>query len=326
MFLISSFVFFSCGKTVDNEQEVVKPVKISIAQSSSSLTKDYVGVVESDQVTNLAFKVSGQIINLAVKEGDRVKKGQLIAEIDTRDFILQYEVNKSAYVTAKAQYERFQRLLAKEAVSQQDFEIAETNYEKAKASLENSQNILDDAHLKAPFDGTIEQKKVENFQRVNVGEAIVRLVNTGDLYVKFNMADYNLGILKTGSPVFSVRFNNLSTTFFPARLREYTDISTDGSGLPVSLWVDDAMFKNGTTIKPGFACDVRVVFNFGDSKKSSVMIPISAVFVDTKTGENCVWVVENNELDLRRVTLGSLKERDQNIVFTINRTYAYEKI
>lgn len=299
----------SCGQKTDTPKEVVKPVKIAVAKSMSAVTKNYAGVVQSDQVTNLAFKVAGQIINLPVDAGDRVKKGDVIAEIDTRDFKLQYEVDRSAYVTAKAQYERFQRLLAKEAVSQQDYEVAETNYDKAKAALENSQNVLNDAQLLSPFDGTVERKLVENYQRVNVGETIIRLVNTGNLYVSFNMADYNLAVLKYGKPDFSVRFNSLNNIYYKARLREYTDISTDGSGIPVSLWIEDKTFKN-VVIKPGFSCDVKVDFHFSDDK-GAVVLPISSVFVSEVTGTTSVWVVTNDTLELRKVSVAALNDKDQ---------------
>jgi len=310
LFFSCCLLLISCGKKEQTQTETVKPVKVVSAQSMEVITKSYAGIVQSDQMSNLAFKVSGQIVNLAVEEGDCVKKGQVIADIDVRDFKLQYEVNRSAYVTAKAQYERFKRLLDKEAVSQQDYEIAETNYDKAKAALENAQNVLDDSHLVAPFDGTIERKMVENYQRVNVGEPIVRLVNTSKLYVSFNMADYNLSVLRYGRPQFSVCFNSINDVYYKASVRQFTDISIDGSGIPVSLWIDDPTFKKQMVIKPGFSCDVKVDFYFTDTH-GAVVVPISSIFVNSITGKDNVWVVQNDTLVAREVIVSTLEAQDK---------------
>ena len=58
--------------------------------------------------------------------------------------------------------------------------------------LEVSENNLIDANWYAPFSGTIEGKFVDNYQRVNYGQSIVRLVNTEDIYVSFVIADNNM--------------------------------------------------------------------------------------------------------------------------------------
>ena len=145
------------------------------------IRKDFSGIVEAVEYVKLAFRVSGQIINLPVIEGEKVKKGQLIASIDPRDIALQYAATKSAYETASAQVERNKRLLSRQAISVQEYEISLSNYQKAKSEYELSTNNMRDTKLTAPFDGSIEKRLVENYQRVNSGEGIVQLVNTQHL-------------------------------------------------------------------------------------------------------------------------------------------------
>lgn len=141
--------------------------------------------------------MSGQIINLPVIEGEKVKKGQLIAAIDPRDIALQYAADKSAYETAAAQVERNKRLLARQAISLQEYEISLSNYQKAKSAFELSSNNMRDTKLTAPFDGSIETRLVENYQRVNSGEGIVQLVNTKKLRIKFTIPDAYLYLLRS---------------------------------------------------------------------------------------------------------------------------------
>ena len=108
-----------------------RPVKTTIVESRSIIRKDFSGIVEAVEYVKLAFRVNGQIIQLPVIEGQKVKKGQLIAAIDPRDIALQYAATKSAYETASAQVERNKRLLGRQAISVQEYEISVANYQKA---------------------------------------------------------------------------------------------------------------------------------------------------------------------------------------------------
>lgn len=312
LFLIMAcaFCIASCGTPETVKEPVVRPVKVAEVEALGVVTKNYAGFVESSQTTNLAFRVAGQIIDFPVGSGDQVKKGQLIASIDPRDYQLSHEAKRSAFITAKAQYERLSRLLEKEAVSQHDYEIAKTNYEQAKAELENSENQINDTRLTAPFDGTIETCVADNFQRVNVGETVVRLVDTKDLQIKFYLADYNLDALRKGKPTVWVRFGNLSNVYYKARIIDYTDISTDGSGIPVKLKMDDPNFDKTMTIKPGFSCDVKIEFAF-ESENEAVAVPITAVFEDPTNGKKSVWVVNDEQVAKREVEVSGLVGTDK---------------
>ena len=95
-----------CGQKKETSVITARPVKTTIVESRSIIRKDFSGIVEAVEYVKLAFQVSGQIINLPVIEGEKVKKGQLIAAIDPRDIALQYAATKSAYETAAAQVER----------------------------------------------------------------------------------------------------------------------------------------------------------------------------------------------------------------------------
>ena len=124
--------------TVPEDIPLVRPVKTAPVSSQSVILKDFSGMVEAVEYVKLAFRVSGQIIDLPVVEGQRVRKGQLIAAIDPRDISLQYAADKAAYETAAAQVERNKRLLGRQAISLQEYEISVANYQKAKSAYELS--------------------------------------------------------------------------------------------------------------------------------------------------------------------------------------------
>ncbi len=155
--LAAAILLAGCGQKKETTTTTARPVKTTIVESRSIIRKDFSGIVEAVEYVKLAFRVNGQIIQLPVIEGQKVKKGQLIAAIDPRDIALQYAATKSAYETASAQVERNKRLLSRQAISVQEYEISLANFQKAKSEYELSANNMRDTKLTAPFDGSIEK-------------------------------------------------------------------------------------------------------------------------------------------------------------------------
>lgn len=79
--LIAAILLASCGQKKETKTTTSRPVKTAIVESRSIIRKDFSGIVEAVEYVKLAFRVSGQIIQLPVIEGEKVKKGQLIAAI-----------------------------------------------------------------------------------------------------------------------------------------------------------------------------------------------------------------------------------------------------
>lgn len=317
LFIATLSVLISCGKKVEAPGKVIRPVKTGIVESSSKINKEFSGIVEAVEFVKLAFRVSGQIINLPVIEGQKVKNGQLIAEIDTRDLALQYAADKSAYETAVAQLERNERLLSKQAISQQDYEISQSAYQKAKSAYELSTNNMRDARLYAPFDGSIEKKIAENFQRVSSGVPIVQLVNTNKQRIKFIIPDNYLYLLRADNITFKVEFDTYKGKIFNAKLEEFLEISTDGAGLPVTITVNDPSFNKAIyDVKPGFTCNISMETDINNFLSQSLsVVPLSAIFEDTTNQQTCVWVLKkNNTVERRIVTVSSPNGNSQALI------------
>ena len=170
--LIPVFVLaalMSCSQPPVKEQGP-RPVKLAEVTSLNLVEKSFSGVVSPDQFSDLAFKMSGPLISLKVDEGQKVRTGQVVAEIDPQDFKWEYEAKKASFQTAEAQLQRAKKLLSKQAISKQEYETTEASYSNAKAAFEYAQNQLEQTKLRAPFDGFIQKKYVENYQKVQAGD------------------------------------------------------------------------------------------------------------------------------------------------------------
>lgn len=306
----------ACWKT-QTPRTFVRPVKLSQAVSLSSYDKDFVGVVSAEQYTNLAFRVGGQVTKTFVTEGAQVKKGQLLAQLDPGDFMLQLEADRAQYTTSQSILERNKRLLAKQAISQQDYEIAQSNFLKAKSAYEYSKNQLDYTKLKAPFSGSIEKKFVEDYQKVQTGESIFKLINPDVLEVNFTLPESDVDLVRVNKSIF-IEFDNYRGELFGAEIKDVVDASVDGAGIPVTLRLTDKAFDpNKYNIKAGFACRVKIRIEGNKEFHAYVTVPITALFnpPTDRTG-TYVWVYDAKagEVKLRKVTTHGLVGGDRVIV------------
>ena len=264
-----------------------------------------------DDAVTLAFKLSGQVLNIPVSQGERVEKGALLAELDPRDVELQVSATRSAFEEARSVQQRMQRLLAHEAVSRQEAEAAETRYAQAKSTYENTLDQLKETRLRAPFSGVVERTYVDNYERVQAGQSILRLVNPVTTTVQFTLPESGLDVLRDTTTRFSVVFDNYRGTVLPARLKDYVKTSSDASGFPVSLTLENPD-PGRYRISPGMSCTITMQST--DPVPDAVSLPVSAICAPAEGG-TYVWVVGPDERVTRRaVTLGELYGRDRVVI------------
>ena len=296
----------SCSHRTTMEQEP-RSVKIATVVSTDYIDRDFAGMATADDAVNLAFKISGQVANVDVSKGDFVRKDALLAWLEPRDVELQVASDRSQYERARSQYDRMKRLLEHNAVSQQEFEATTAFFIQAKTAYENSKDLLADTKMRAPFAGVIERIYVDTYQRVQSGEAILRLVNPRSTTVEFTMPEKSLPLLADTTTQFSVVFDNLPKLRFHARLHKYAKTSSDASGFPVSLKIsvaDSELYG----ISPGMTC--QITMRSDDSKSKGLAVPLSAIYAPAEGG-TYVWVVKpNGVVEQRDVVLGGIFGRD----------------
>lgn len=283
-------------------------VKVYTVSRLDFIDKDFAGMSTADNSTNLAFKVGGLVEQIDVSEGKSIPKGYVIARLDPKEYELQRDAARSAFLTAKAQFERAQRLLEHEAVSRAEYEIAQTSYVQAEAAYENVNDILSQTKLRAPFAGIIEKQYVDTYQRVAAGERIVRLVDPVTRSVRFTMPESGLKLLGDTAVHYFVEFDNYRGVKFPAYLKEYVETSSDASGFPVSLGLREPLPAGRFDISPGMSCTVTMQID-RTAASDEVSVPLSAIYAPP-SGGTYVWVVEDDSVRQQRVGLGGIFGRD----------------
>lgn len=164
------------GETVEEAAPEPKTVKIATAQmSSSALSNTYPASVRSVRSTDLAFQVSGRVVVWRALEGTRFRKGDVIARLDDRSFRNAVTQAEAEFRNAQSEFERAERLIEGNAISQSVLESRLAEREVAAAALDSAQKDLSDTILRAPFSGTVGKTYIEEFQTVQAQSSVLTL-------------------------------------------------------------------------------------------------------------------------------------------------------
>ncbi len=172
------------------------------------------GNIEIRQV-DLSFLAGGQVSKLLKEEGDTVKKGELIATLDSRDYEANYnkataEAERTLVIKedALSKYNRNESLGKVGAVSEQDVETlfnnknrTQSEYKLAVANKTYAKNQLDYTKLYAPVDGIIMVRVVEPGSNVAKGQPVYTMAKTNPVWVRAYVNEKDLGNIKYGQKV-----------------------------------------------------------------------------------------------------------------------------
>jgi len=241
--------------------------------------------INEKRETKLAFRVNGPLIRLNDTIGDYVTNGQVIAEIDPRDYKIAIESMQAAYKLASAEYERYKTLLEKESVAASTYDQIESNYVVAKTAYESAKNALNDTRLRAPFSGYISDVFVNNYEEVNPGQAIVSFIDLSKFEVKAWMSLEDLNKVNENTQYACLIDLGNKKIRIPGTLKEIGHkTSASKQSYPISVLIDA---QEDVKLRAGMTTHLEVIES-NPSLSSSILIPVSCLF--TKENKTFVWL------------------------------------
>jgi RND family efflux transporter MFP subunit len=285
-------------------QPSIRPVIATRVGSPEEFNQNkFTGQAKPSQEVNLAFRVEGPLVALPVAVGDEVKKGDVIAKIDPRD----YEVNlrnvegsrqrgEAQLTRAEADLRRLNNIYREDpgATSQVAIDRARETRDSAKADVaslvaatEAATDALGYTQLAASFDGTIVATYVENFENVQAKQPIARLVDTSKVEMIVNIPE---GLISHAGSVerIDVVFDSFPDVTLSAEIREIGREASDTTRTyPVTLVMEQ---PEGIVILPGMAGTARGTEQLREGEVARIILPGMAVAGD-QTGTSYVWTL-----------------------------------
>lgn len=161
---------------VKQERPPVNTVVMAVEPTTISNRLNLPGSVEAWTRLNLTAKVSGTIDEVMAQEGDRITKGDILAQIESADYQIALDRARAAYDLAKADYERDKSVYAQGVIPPAELEARETNMQTARADLENARLMLERTTIKAPMDGVVRRLDAKVGMFLGVGDEVAELL------------------------------------------------------------------------------------------------------------------------------------------------------
>lgn len=215
-----------------------------------------VGSLRSRQSVMLRPEVSGRVLRLNFRDGERVRKGQLLVQFDDQLQQAQIKQSQAELSIAQANHKRNQELLAQNFVSQRSLDESAANLEVAQAKLALAQATADRLRIIAPFDGIAGIRNVSLGDYLKDGTDIVNLEDIDTVYVDYRLPERYQTQVKPGQRV-SVELDALPGRSFEARVQA-VDPLIDANGR--SIGVRASIPNRQLQLRPGMFARVSTLF------------------------------------------------------------------
>ena len=328
--------YFVYDKFFKVKEEEVEFITKKAKKGSFSKKVDATGEIFATELIDVGAQVSGQIKKLYVKLGDQVKKGDMIASIDSSTqqnsidnkeaqlaiYKAQLESAKVALNIAKTQFDRENALFSKNATSKQEFESAKNTFSSNSAKIKELEAQIKQTNIElstakinlgytkitAPRDGTVVSVQVEEGQTVNANQTTPTSVNIADLShvnMKMQIAEGDITKIKVGTPV---EYSILSE---PTKKFQTTVSSID----PGLTTLSDGSYGSSSSSKSSYS---------SSSSSSSAVYYYAQSIVDNKDGILRIGMTTQNELLIANVkdaiivpSIGIKKDENGTFVYVL---------
>lgn len=272
----------ACGGNSGKSVKSLPTVRIDTArQAGNGIVMEFPGRVVSAQEANLSFMVSGTIARLYVREGDYVKAGQLVAEIDSADYCVQLSATEAEYAQVKAEAERVMALYAEGAATANNYDKARYGLRQIEAKLQHHRNQVEYCRLYAPYSGHVKTLFFESRETIGAGMPVVGLASDGRPEILVNLPGSAYLKRKTFS-TYSAVFNILPGQVEPLELVSIMSEANTNQLYPMRL----RLSQNNPDVSPGMS--VWVTIKGVSQQTDYVRIPSTAIVEDS--GKSYVFV------------------------------------
>jgi RND family efflux transporter MFP subunit len=174
-------------------------VRVQTVQSQTRpASEEVVATVRPKLSAVVAAKISGTVESLRVAPGQRVKAGELLAEISAQEIKARLDQATAVRDQATLDYARFQRLVAERAVSRQEYDAAESRQRAAVAAVQEAETMLGYTRVVAPFDGVVARKRMDVGDLATPGRPLLDLEDPAALRAEADIPETLVGGLKLG--------------------------------------------------------------------------------------------------------------------------------
>lgn len=299
--LFSVLMMVSCGR--EKKQNVVieeKPlVKLEIVKKQPvEQIQEFTATVEADVVNNISSSMALRIDDIFVEVGDRVHKGQILAQMDKTN-LLQSETQLE---NIQLEYDRAFELYKVGGASKQSLDAQKTQLDVAKTSYEN---LKENTQLVSPIDGIVTARNYDNGDMVGV-EPVVTIEKMTPVKLLVNVSEGFYTQVKKGMDV-KIKVEAYGDEIFQGKVSLiYPTIDPQTRTFPVEI----ELANKDLRVRPGMFA--RVTMNFGTQDR--VVAPDLSIIKQAGSGDRYVYVYKDGKVSYNKILLGRQMDDKYEII------------
>ncbi len=306
--LLSALLLSTACSGNQTKQEPVRSVKCDTVRPVDGfhVSSTFPGKVKAAADVNLSFRISGPIEKINVTEGQFVRKGSVIAEMDSRDYKTQLSATEAEYMRIKGEADRVIELYRRESVAPNEYEKALYGLKQITAKLEAHRNALTDTRLIAPFDCYIQKKNFDAGETVSAGMPVLSVISARMPEVEINIptADF----IKRGDYESAVcAIDVFPGTQFPLEL-----IGINQKANLNQLYTTRFRMVATGPQQPAPGMTAMVSIKYKTEETQVLKIPFSAIF--NRKGDTYVWVIDNDTVSARQIKIIEITTAGEAVV------------
>ncbi|HEX2494700.1 MAG TPA: efflux RND transporter periplasmic adaptor subunit [Steroidobacter sp.] len=301
--LTSAVLLSACRPAIEESAPAPTPVRATAAvEGPGAPLIQTNGLLANKDEIRLSFKVGGVVRSISVREGQRVRKGQRLAEIERTEINAQVEQTRQAYAKAQRDLERGERLYGDKVISLEQLQDLRTQAAVAEAALQSAEFNSSYAAIIAPREGIIMRRLAEERELVAAGSPVIVLgAHDAGFVVRAGLADREVVQFRLGDAA-EISLDALPGTTLKGKVTEVAgaaDPTTGMFGVEVSLEPTNLPLRSGLvaklTLSPASA-----------RTRTRVYVPIGAV-VEGEGRTARVFVIDNQTARRRDVEVAFIE-------------------
>lgn len=306
-------VINSCSDKDENESalEVSKVKIINVGKNTEDIRNEYIGTVESSNTVDVSFLTTGTIEQLYFREGQNVKKGQLMAKLNTTTLNSAYSASVSTLRQAQDAYSRMNEMYNKESLPEIKLIDVKTKLAQAQSAEIMAKKSLNDSYLYAPESGVISKKNYENGMNVVLGATVYTIMNINSVDINIPVPEGEVSNFDRG------QYCDINVTALGNKSFRGQIIEKGVSANPISHTYDIKVriSNSNFSLMPGMV--VKAYFDNPSQDNQSdakIVVPLKYVLLDYPS-KRFVWIVDkNNKAQRKEVVLGELLGNNVEII------------
>jgi len=238
--------------------------------------------IEAERQVDVLAKVSGQVIKLPAEEGVRLKKGDLMAELNEAELKIDFIKTQISMETEKSTLDRAQKMLEKKLIAEENFETIRLQYESSKATHEAARIQLDYTSIRSPFNGVVTARNIELGQRVNANQVLFRIADFNPLRAKIYVPEKDMWRIFEGQAA-KINVEAQTELEFSGYVKMVSPIVDPESGTAkVTIDIKNHRGK----LKPGMFASVFITT---ETHRNTLIIPKKALILESDVDQVYIY-------------------------------------